>query len=118
MIHADGDADLETAGWQDIIIVDEGTDLLVLLCHHASLEEHDICLRSEKRQNTKDSTKVWDIRGLKKDPGNEICKHILFACDNSLIPMHISDIRHWYFFYECSTKTHIRQAGEASLVTL
>lgn len=104
MIHADGDADLETAGRQDIIIVDEGTDLLVLLCHHASLEERDIYLGSEKRQNTKDSTKVWDIRSLKKDPGNEICKHILFACDSSLIPMHISDIRHWYFFMNVQLK--------------
>lgn len=86
MVHSDEDDDLmivqkavQAARRQDTVVVDEDTDLLVLLCSHASLEGHNIYFRSEKRQNTNQRIKMWHIRGLKMDLGIDVCKHILFA---------------------------------------
>ena len=56
------------------ILVGEDTDLLVLLCHHASISGHDILFRSDKNKKSK----VWSIKMLKQDIGSDICKHLPF----------------------------------------
>lgn len=144
VVRSDGDADLiivqkalEAARWQDTIVVGEDTDLLVLLCYHASFEGHNIYYKSERRQNAKCNTKVWDIKGLKRDLGIENCKHILFAhailgCDTTsglfgigkgtaLKLMNTNErFRHQalVFLEQNSRKTDIEKAGEAALVAL
>ena len=54
--HAPGDADLlivqkavQSATTSKTVLVSENTDLIVLLCYHASLDSHDICQRKTQK---------------------------------------------------------------------
>ena len=92
--HASGDADLlivqkavESASLMDTALVGEDTDLLILLCYHASLDSHNIFLRPEPKKTAK-KPKVWYIQDVKEQLGPELCKNILFlhavlGCDTT-----------------------------------
>lgn len=92
--HSPGDADLlivqkavESATKVNTVLVGDDTDLLILLCYHASLNSHSIYFRPEPKKGTK-NPRVWDITAVKKQLGPEICTHILFlhavlGCDTT-----------------------------------
>ena len=92
--HAPGDADLlivqkavESAAMVNTVLVGDDTDLLILLCYHASLGSHSIFFRSEPKKTTK-NPRVWDIKAVKEQLGPEICSHNLFlhavlGCDTT-----------------------------------
>ena len=68
--HASGDADLlivqkavQSASLMDTALVGEDTDLLILLCYHASLDSHNIFFRPEPKKTAK-KPKVWDIKDV------------------------------------------------------
>ena len=91
--HAPGDADLivqkavETATRVNTVLVGDDTDLLILLCYHASVDCRSIYFRPEPKKGTK-KPRVWDITFVKKQLGPELCTHILFlhavlGCDTT-----------------------------------
>ena len=58
--HAPGDADLlivqkvvQSATTSKTVLVGEDTDLIVLLCYHASLDSHDLFFHPEPKKCTK-----------------------------------------------------------------
>ena len=60
MYHAPGDADLlivqkavESSTVMDTVLVDDDTDLLVLLCYHASLDSHSIFFNRTQEKHQK-----------------------------------------------------------------
>ena len=46
---------VESASLMDMALVGEDTDLLILLCHHASLESHNIFFRPEPKEGSKET---------------------------------------------------------------
>ena len=69
------------------VLVGDDTDLLVLLCYHASMDYHDVFFRPEARKNTK-APRVWNVKAVKEQLGPELCTHILFlhavlGCDTT-----------------------------------
>ena len=69
--HALGDADVlivqktvESARVVDTVLVGDDTNLLVLLCYHASLHSHNIFLKLEPKKNAKNH-QVWNITAVK-----------------------------------------------------
>ena len=85
-LQAEGDADLlivqtavECAEKDQTVLVGEDTDLLILLCHYASIDANNIYFKPEKRRNMKTAPKVWDIKETKLKLGNELCDNILFV---------------------------------------
>ena len=58
-------------------MVGDDTDLLVLLCYHASLDSHSLYFRPEARRNSK-CRRIWHIQSVKKQLGPQVCDHILF----------------------------------------
>ena len=92
--HASGDADLlivqkavQSATSCNTVLVGDDTDLLVLLCHHASLESHDLFFCPEPKKNTK-QPRIWNIKAVKQRLGPDVCQHILFlhavlGCDTT-----------------------------------
>ena len=141
--HTPGDADVlivqkavESATLMDTALVGEDTDLLILLCYHASLGSHNIYFRPEPKKNTK-KLKVWNIKAVKEQLGPEICSNILFlhavlGCDTT---SHLYGIgrgtslkkfkssRHFQeqakvFAAESATPKEISTAGEQALVIL
>lgn len=70
--HASGDADLlivqkavQFATIKKTVLIGDDTDLLVLLCYHASMDSHDLFLCSESRNNTK-KPHMWNIKAKKR----------------------------------------------------
>ena len=92
--HAPGDADLlivqkavESATMVNTALVGDDTDLLTLLCYHATLDSHNIFFRPEPKKNSK-KPRVWNIKAVKEQLGPEICSNILFlhavlGCDTT-----------------------------------
>ena len=92
--HAPRDADLlivqkavESSAVMDTVLVGDDTDLLVLLCYHASLDSHSIFFRPEPKKNTKNPG-VWDIKAVREQLGPEICAcililHAIVGCDTT-----------------------------------
>lgn len=92
--HASGDADLlivlkaiQSATTTNTVLVGDDTDLIVLLCYHASMESHDLFFRPEPKRNTK-NPRIWNIKATKQMLGPDICNHILFihallGCDTT-----------------------------------
>ncbi|KAJ8018287.1 hypothetical protein HOLleu_43796 [Holothuria leucospilota] len=136
--HADDDADLmivkravECANDGSTVVVGEDTDLLVLLCYHASATLHDIYFMSEKSKQ-----KIWDIKKTKSVLGMEICNHLLFVhaisgCDTTWHPFGISKgvtlkkmLNDDHFkkqeevFTRCASEKGIVQTGEEALICL
>ena len=91
--HASGDADVlivqktvESARVVDTVLVGDDTELLVLLCYHASLHSHNIFLKPEPK-NAKNH-RVWNITAVKQQLSPEVCSNILFlqvilGCDTT-----------------------------------
>ena len=92
--HASRDADLlivlkaiQSATITNTMLVGDDTDLIVLLCYHASLKSHDLFFRPEPKRTTKKPARIWNIKAVKQRLGPEVCKHILFmhaflGCDS------------------------------------
>ena len=81
--HASGDADLlivekavQSAMSSYTVLVGDDTDLLVLLCYHASLESQDLLFCPEPKKNTK-QPRIWNIKAVKQRLGPDICQHII-----------------------------------------
>uniref|UniRef100_UPI00358ECD2A uncharacterized protein n=1 Tax=Myxine glutinosa TaxID=7769 RepID=UPI00358ECD2A len=141
--HASGDADLlivqkavQCATTNNTVLMGDDTDLLVLLCYHASLDSHDLFFCSESRKTTK-KPRIWNIKATKQLLGPDICKHILFlhavlGCDTtsrlhgigkgaSLKKFKESDIfrEQAEVFYAHSASTDdVAEAGEKAMVIL
>jgi hypothetical protein len=84
--HAASDADLlivqtavASAARMPTVLIGEDTDLLVLLCYHASSEGFDIFFKCEPKQNAKKTPRVWNIKMTKAILGLAVCKQILFV---------------------------------------
>ena len=102
--HASGDADLlivqkavQSSATSTTVLVGDDTDLIVLLCYHASLDSHDLFFRPEPKKKTK-KPRTWDIKATKERLGPEICSHILF--------MHA--------FLGCDTTSHLYGIGKGT----
>ena len=92
--HASGNADLlivmkavQSANSSNTVLVGDETYLLVLLCHHASIESHDLFLCPEPKKTTK-QPHIWNIKVTKQSLGPDICQHIFFlyavlGCDTT-----------------------------------
>ena len=92
--HASGDADflivqkaVQSATTNNTVLVGDDTDLIVLLCYHASLESHNLFFCPEPKKNTK-KVRVWNIKVTKEKLGQDICQSILFmhaflGCDTT-----------------------------------
>ena len=92
--HASGDAYLlivqkavQSATSCNTVLVGDDTDLLVLLCYHASLESHNLFFCPEPKKNTKQPC-TWNIKAVKQRLGPDMCQHILFlhavpGCDTT-----------------------------------
>ncbi|KAK3882376.1 hypothetical protein Pcinc_013242 [Petrolisthes cinctipes] len=71
--HALGDADLligkkvvQSANVTNTVLVGDDTDLLVLLCYHASLEAHDLFFCHEPKKKNMKKPRIWNIKAKKK----------------------------------------------------
>ena len=80
--HANGDADLlivktavESARMSTTVLVGDDTDLLVLLCYHAS--EDELYFRPEPKANAR-GTRVWLVKKAKEQLGKEVCRNLIF----------------------------------------
>ena len=81
--HADGDADLlivqtavESTRTRATILVEDDTDLLVLL-FHAEPDCHDLYFIPEPKSNTI-KRRVWNIKNAKQQLGSDVCNNVLF----------------------------------------
>ena len=92
--HANGDADLlivktavESARTNTTFLVGDDTDLLVLLCYHASKHGCDLYFRREPKANAR-GTSVWHVKRVKDQLGRVVCTNLLFlhaitGCDTT-----------------------------------
>ena len=92
--YASTDADLlivqkaiESAANTDTILVGDDTDLLVILCYHASLDSCSLYFQPVARRKTK-YRRIWHAQSVKKQLGPQVCDHILFlhailGCDTT-----------------------------------
>jgi len=120
----------------DTALVGDDTDLLILLCYHASLESHNLFFLPNPKKNAK-KLKEWNIKAIKEQLGPEICSNILFlhAVLGSDTTSHLYGIgkgtsikkfqssEHFreqakVFAKESATPEEIFIAGEQALVTL
>jgi 5'-3' exonuclease len=141
--HADGDADylivqkaVEAASSNTTVLVGEDTDLLVLLCHHASLHAHDLFFKSDKNQKRKKKC-CWDIKKTKQHLGVAVCENLLFihsvlGCDTTsrvhgirksvALKKFESDVNFQaeasVFLNESSTQDEVAQAGHKVMLLL
>ena len=68
----------------EVVVIGEDTDLLVLLCYHASLDGYNIYFRSE----LSNKCRHWDIQKTKRVLGMHKCKilpvvHAITGCDTT-----------------------------------
>ena len=82
--HANGDADLlivktavESARTDTTVLVGDDTDLLVLLCYHASKDGCDLYFRPEPKPSAR-GTRVWHMKRVKDQLGRDVCTNLLF----------------------------------------
>ncbi|EDO39052.1 predicted protein [Nematostella vectensis] len=85
VLHAPGDADLaivetaiQSAKTTTTALVGEDTDLLILLCHYADANDHDILFMPQTKQKS-GTMRVWNIKNTVEALGPDICKNIMFA---------------------------------------
>ena len=102
--YASADADLlivqkavESATTMKTVLVGDDTDLLVLLCYHASLDTCNLLFKPEPKNNAK-NIRVWDIQAVKWQLGAEVCNHILFL----------------HSILGCDTTSHLHGLGEGN----
>lgn len=82
--HAEGDADvlivstaLKTAETCNTILIGDDTDLIVLLCHHATSNHMKIFFHPEPKSGQ--SERYMDIHQVQSALGNQVCQCLLFA---------------------------------------
>ena len=96
--HANGDADLlmvtptfltavESARTSTTVLFGDDTDLLVLLCYHASGDGYDLYFRPEPKANAR-GARPWHVKKVKEQLGKEVCRNLLFlhaitGCDTA-----------------------------------
>ena len=78
---------VESARTSTTVLVGDDTDLLVLLCYHASEDGYDIYFRPEPKANAR-GTCVWLMKKVKEQLGKEVCRNLLFlhaitGCDTT-----------------------------------
>ena len=78
---------MQSATSCNTVLVGDDTDILVLICYHASLESHDLFFCPEPKKNTKQPC-TWNIKAVKQRLGPDMCQHILFlhavlGCDTT-----------------------------------
>jgi hypothetical protein len=143
VVHAAADADVtivktavEWATRKKATLIGEDTDLLVLLCYHAVLEDNDIVFRSDRHVGLTRKVKVWSVRKTKTVLGKRICNlhpavHALTGCDTTSRMFGIgkgaalkkvrscevlqNDISH---FQECIHQEQVTCVGERIIVAL
>eukprot|EP00794_Sanderia_malayensis_P002695 gene2695-3114_t len=93
-VHAMGDADflivktaIEEAKLHPVAVIGEDIDLLVLLCYHTDVEDHDIVFYSEAKRKSK-KRRIWDIKQTKRAIGLDECRllpviHAVSGCDTT-----------------------------------
>ena len=92
--HTNGDADLlivkaavESARTSTTVLAGDDTDLLVLLCYHASEDGYDLFFRPEPKANAR-GARAWHVKKVKEQLGKEVCRNLLFlhaitGCDTT-----------------------------------
>lgn len=85
-VHAEEDADVlivktavDRSSTMKTVVVGDDTDLLVLLCFHAKMNNFDVIFKPETKSASLKKTKIWNIKALKRKLGVELCKYILFS---------------------------------------
>ena len=63
----------------ETVLIGEDTDLLVLLCFHAKVNNFDIVFNLEPKSISVKKTRIWNIKALKRALGVVCCKYILFS---------------------------------------
>ena len=89
-LNADGDADVlivKTAVESANILVGDDTDLLIFLAHYVRMDAHRLYMRPEPKASSK-KRRVWYINEIKKDLGEDVCRHLFFihallGCDTT-----------------------------------
>ena len=116
------------------VLFGEDTDLIVLLCYHASLDSHDFFFSPGPKKNIKKLC-IWNIRATKEKLSQRICNNILFihailGCDTisrlygigkgtSLRKFRANSLFHEQakVFHSDSASTHdVIDAGEKALI--
>ncbi|XP_068675446.1 uncharacterized protein [Montipora foliosa] len=140
--HANGDADLlivktavESARTSTTVLVGDDTDLLVLLCYHASNDGYDLYFRPEPKANAR-GARVWHMKKVKDQLGEEVCRDLLFlhaitGCDTisrlygvgkATALKKLDNVLHFKEqanVFSChSTVSDVVNAGEKALVSL
>jgi len=89
VVNAPGDADVlvvKTAVEQSVqratTVIEEDTDLLVLLLYYARDVKKRLYFRSDKSKSL-DSSTVYDISHLKELLGQDMCSWLLFLCNTT-----------------------------------
>jgi 5'-3' exonuclease len=142
-IQSEGDADLlicqtavDKADDYTVVVYGEDTDLLVLLCHYAKEDRHNIFFTSDKQMSMKNH-RVWDISKTQSTLGIDGCRQLLFihaitGCDTTsrlhgigkpaALKKIVNDIylksQGVVFLQENASKEDIIKAGEEALVNL
>ena len=90
LIHARGDADLlivttavETAKFEDTVLVGDDTDRLILLIFYADLNAKGVFFAPEPKANSK-KNRTWNIKQLKETLGSSVWRHSLCPCASGL----------------------------------
>lgn len=79
------------------VLVGDDTDLLVLLCYHASEQGYDLYFRPEPKANARGS-RVWHMKKFKEQLGKEVCRNLLFLHANT----------------GCGTTSHLFEVGKVT----
>ena len=140
--HANGDANLlivktavESARTSTTVLVGDDTDLLVLLCYHASVDGYDLYFRPEPKANAR-GARVWHMKKVKEQLGKEVCRNLLYhhaitGCDTTsrlygvaraTVLKKFENVLHFkeqaYVFSCHSAVSDVVTAGEKALVSL
>lgn len=112
VIVAEDDADVDivksaisSSENQRTAVIGEDTDLLILLLHHASFENKDLYLRSDRSCGRR---QTYDIIKMKHALGQNVCLHLLFlhaftGCDSLFTDF-------WCQQKECLVKTAAKES--------
>ena len=91
VIHAEEDADrltVETAVESPFnnptIVIADYTDVLILLIHYALTSSQGLFSQNCRRMTSKNFGSVLNILQVRKDLGEDVCRHILFVHAESL----------------------------------
>ena len=60
---------VESSIQSDTVLIEDDTDLLVLLCYHATSEGHELFFHPGSKKHSK-TTRVWNIKSVKSQLGS------------------------------------------------